>query len=122
MTIIAKSASRPTSSAPLERAGALALALLVAVLAAAPADARHGRADAPSTFVQGAPAVNADQAATVVSADQAAAAVRAVSGGRILDVRLQRRSRPPVYRVKVLLDGGRVRVYRVDATTGEVLG
>jgi uncharacterized membrane protein YkoI len=81
-------------------------------LAAAPAEARAGVADAPLRLAQAAP---------TVSADQAAEAVRALSGGRILDVRLQSRSRPPVYRVKVLLDGGRVRVYRVDATTGEVL-
>jgi len=47
--------------------------------------------------------------------------VRAQSGGRILDLRLENRVRPPVYRVKVLLDGGRVRVYRVDANTGRIL-
>lgn len=61
------------------------------------------------------------QAAPSVSADQAAALVRAQSGGRILGLRLESRAQPPVYRVKVLLDGGRVRVYRVDASTGKIL-
>ena len=61
------------------------------------------------------------QAAGSVGADEAAALVRRASGGRILDVRLDETARPPVYRVKVLLDGGRVRVYRVDARTGRIL-
>lgn len=61
------------------------------------------------------------QASPAVSAEQAAELVRARSGGRILDVRLKRGGRGPVYRVKVLLDGGRVRIYRVDATSGRVL-
>lgn len=61
------------------------------------------------------------QAAGSVGADEAAALVRRASGGRILDVRLDETARPPVYRVKVLLEGGRVRVYRVDARTGRIL-
>ena len=56
-----------------------------------------------------------------VDADQAAALVRGATGGRILDVRLDATARPPVYLVKVLLEGGRVRVYRVDAGTGQLL-
>jgi uncharacterized membrane protein YkoI len=61
------------------------------------------------------------QAAPSVSADEAVALVRAKSGGRILGVRRDNKARPPVYSVKVLLEGGRVRVYRVDASTGEIL-
>ncbi len=61
------------------------------------------------------------QAAGAVSADEAAALVRDASGGRILDVRLDETAEAPVYRVKVLLDGGRVRVYRVDARTGRIV-
>jgi len=57
-----------------------------------------------------------------VSADDAAATVRAQVGGRILDVRLRSKARRKVWRVKVLLPGGRVRVYRVDARTGRILG
>jgi uncharacterized membrane protein YkoI len=56
-----------------------------------------------------------------MSADEAVALVRERSGGRILGVRRDNDARPPVYRVKVLLEGGRVRVYRVDASTGRIL-
>ena len=55
------------------------------------------------------------------SADEAAALVRAASGGRILSVRPDNKTRPAVYHVKVLLDGGRVRVYLVDANSGQIL-
>ena len=55
------------------------------------------------------------------SADEAAALVRAASGGRILSVRPDNKTRPAVYYVKVLLDGGRVRVYLVDANSGQIL-
>ena len=61
------------------------------------------------------------QAIPAISADEAAALVRAASGGRILGVRLDNEARPPVYHVKVLLDGGRVRAYLVDASSGQIL-
>ena len=61
------------------------------------------------------------QATAGTSADEAAALVRAASGGRILSVRLDEKARPTVYHVKVLLDGGRVRIYRVDASSGQIL-
>jgi uncharacterized membrane protein YkoI len=61
------------------------------------------------------------QATAVTSADEAAALVRAASGGRILSVRPDNKARPTVYHVKVLLDGGRVRIYRVDANSGQIL-
>jgi len=61
------------------------------------------------------------QATAGVSADEAAALVRAASGGRILSVRSDKTARPPVYYVKVLLDGGRVRVYLVDGNSGRIL-
>lgn len=85
---------------------ALALLLLAATLAA-PAVHGGGRAWPPMLA----------QASPAVTPDAAAERVRAVSGGRILDVRLE----GSVYRVKVLLDGGRVRIYRVDAGSGRVL-
>jgi len=50
------------------------------------------------------------------SADAAAATVTEATGGRVLSVR----RKGEVYRVKVLTDGGRVRVYRVDARTGRI--
>lgn len=61
------------------------------------------------------------QAAAPMSADEAAALVVATSGGRILGVRLDDKARPGVYHVKVLLAGGRVRVYLVDAGSGRIL-
>lgn len=49
--------------------------------------------------------------------DQAAAAVREATGGRVLGVR----EAGSEYHVKVLLPGGRVRVVRVDAKSGQIL-
>ena len=113
MTITRKRASRSPVTWSTSRAGALALAMLMGISAfAASVDADAGKMDRLMWLTQASPAV---------SADQAAAAVRAASGGRILDVRLDNRSQPPIYRVKVLLDRGRVRIYRVDASTGRVL-
>lgn len=62
----------------------------------------------------------ADSVAVQISSDRAAAIAAARTGGRVLDVRLQGGSRP-VYRVKVLVSGERVRTVRVDARTGSVL-
>lgn len=55
------------------------------------------------------------------SADEAAALVREASGGRILGVRRVKTAHGPAYHVKVLLAGGRVRVYVVDVSSGEIL-
>ena len=56
-----------------------------------------------------------------VSPDNAAAIVRDSTGARVLGVRLSERAGQAAYRVKVLLPGGRVRVFHVDARTGRVL-
>jgi hypothetical protein len=61
------------------------------------------------------------QGTPAVSADEAAALVRQSSGGRILGVRRVDTASGPAYHVKVLLDGGRVRVYVVDAGSGQIL-
>ena len=61
------------------------------------------------------------QASPGVSAEEAAALVGAASGGRILSVRSDGTADSPVYHVKVLLDGGRVRVYRVDGNSGRII-
>ena len=95
------------------RPTAIIFTLLIGVLAAAPAFDASARA-APEALLLA-------QATPAVSADQAAVLVRAKSGGRILSVALEGRAGAPVYRVKVLLEGGRVRVYRVDASNGHVL-
>ena len=93
------------------------LAALTAGLAAASAT---GSALAGGPHATRAPSMLA-QAGGSVSADEAAQRVRAASGGRILEVRLESGSGGAVYRVKVLLDGGRVRIYRVDAASGRIL-
>lgn len=49
--------------------------------------------------------------------DQAAATVREATGGRVLGVR----RKGSEYHVKVLLPGGRVKVMRVDAGSGQIL-
>ncbi len=95
------------------RPDAVIFTVLIGVFAVVPAFDASARAAAnPLLLAQTTPSV---------SADEAAALVRAQSGGRILGLRLESRAQPPVYRVKVLLDGGRVRVYRVDASTGKIL-
>jgi uncharacterized membrane protein YkoI len=87
--------------------------VLIGVLAAVPAFDASARAMANPLLLA--------QATPSVSADEAVALVRAQSGGRILNLRLESRAGPAVYRVKVLLEGGRVRVYRVDASSGKIL-
>ncbi len=95
------------------RSDAVMFTILMGVLAGVPAFDASARAAANPLLLA--------QATPSVSADQAAALVRTQSGGRILDLRPESRDRGPIYRVKVLLDGGRVRVYRVDAATGRIL-
>lgn len=56
----------------------------------------------------------------LISPDRAAAAARQATGGRVLRVDLHGGGRP-WYRVKVLVDGERVRSVRVDARSGRVL-
>lgn len=95
------------------RRGVFAISLLAWAFLAPPSSAARAEGADPARLLA--------QAAGQVGADEAAAVVRGVSGGRILDVRLDGAARPPVYRVKVLLDGGRVRTYVVDAGTGRIV-
>ena len=53
-----------------------------------------------------------------MSRDRAARIAAAATGGRVLGLGLDRGGRR--YRVKVLLDGGRVRTVVVDARTGAI--
>ncbi|MGC1952018.1 MAG: hypothetical protein WA970_05475 [Gammaproteobacteria bacterium] len=57
----------------------------------------------------------------LVDRDAAAALVRSATGGRVLAVRSASADGRAVYHVKVLLQGGRVRIMRVDAETGQLL-
>lgn len=54
-----------------------------------------------------------------VSADRAAQIARSATGGRVLAVERRGDGRP-WYRVKVLVDGERVRYVAVDAATGRI--
>ncbi len=58
--------------------------------------------------------------AVKISRDEAAAIARDATGGRVLKVQLNGGGRP-VYRVKVLVAAERVRVIRIDATSGRLL-
>lgn len=57
---------------------------------------------------------------SLISRDRAAAIARSANSGRVLNIRLKRGKRPQ-YRVKMLLDGKRVRNVGVDARSGAIL-
>jgi len=57
--------------------------------------------------------------ARVISPDRAAEIARGATGGRVLSVERRGEERP-WYRVKVLVDGERVRYVAVDAVTGRI--
>lgn len=57
---------------------------------------------------------------SIISSNRAAALARSATGGRVLDVRLKKGKRPQ-YRVKMLLDGERVRNLSIDAQSGAIL-
>ena len=57
-----------------------------------------------------------------VDSNGAARAVERATGGRVLSVNREDRNGRVVYRVKVLLPGGRIRVVTVDGETGSVGG
>jgi len=64
--------------------------------------------------------VQNDTGRVAISRDEAADIARSATGGRVLSIELQRGGRP-WYRVKVLVDGTRVRIVRIDARNGRVL-
>jgi uncharacterized membrane protein YkoI len=94
------------------RPQAVLLSLLLGMALAGGADAERGD--------RGARGKKASEPRTLISRDRAAAAARSATGGRVLDIRLERGKRPR-YRVKVLLEGNRVRSIGVDARSGNVL-
>lgn len=60
------------------------------------------------------------QAALAIDKDQAAALARQATGGRVLDIQAEKQDGGTVYRIKVLLEDGRVRLVWVDAQSGKV--
>ena len=67
-----------------------------------------------------APAPTASQTASPAQVQemQAASIARANTGGRVLDVRPLQNETPSAYRVRLLVDPGRVRTIIVDADSG----
>jgi len=60
------------------------------------------------------------RAGSLIGKDEAATIARAATGGRVLKVELNREGKHPWYRVKLLIDGARVRVVHVDAHSGQL--
>lgn len=88
--------------------------LLVLLLAALPL------AEAPAAGLEPVYLVdNGSDDVVRVTADRAAEIVRRQTGGRVLSVERRGNGRP-AYRVKVLLDGQRIRYVVVDARSGRV--
>lgn len=56
-----------------------------------------------------------DSANTGISAEQAASTVRRAYGGRVVSVKPEGRNGQRIYKVRVLLDGGRVKTVQVDS-------
>lgn len=92
-----------------ERAGVAGLLALIAALSLAAAPVYGGGHKRRTTVAQ-APS-------SEISADRAASIASRATGGRVLKVKRD----GSVYRVRVLLDGERVRNVSVDARTGRVL-
>ena len=92
------------------------LALLPSLLAAGPAAGLD-----PLRTVPPVSEIRLAQAGDRGGADRAAAVVRSMTGGRVLSVHREQWGGRPVYRVKVLLTAGQVRVFRVDPETGRVV-
>lgn len=99
---------------PLPVRTSLAL-LLASLLLAMPAGAEK-----PESAGKGRPAAEnaADARAASISKDEAVAMVRARTGGKVLRAERVGDKGRSMYRVRVLTADGRVREYRVDATTG----
>jgi len=89
----------------------LVFVIVLAVLLAGPVQvgARQSKGD-----------IRTAQADVGIGPDQAAAIARSKTKGQVLSVNLARTGNP-VYRVKVLMSGGRVRTVIVDAKTGRLL-
>ena len=68
-----------------------------------------------------APAAQAQKTSAGLSQDAAVAMVRAQTGGKVIRVERHGEGAALVYLIRVLTPDGRLRVYRVDATTGTLL-
>lgn len=57
---------------------------------------------------------------SLIPRDRAAAIARSATGGRVLNIQMMRGQRPR-YKIKMLLDGRRVRSLGIDAHSGAIL-
>ncbi len=107
----------PRSPAAARGLGSIGLVwtLAMALLAAPVADAAAATGVPDSPF-----GLSLAQAGAPIGPDQAAGIVRSALGGRVLSVHTTSRRGRPVYLVKILLAGGRVRVILVDAESGQM--
>jgi uncharacterized membrane protein YkoI len=90
----------------------LAAAMLAGAAAPAAASGSAGYRGAPTMLAQ----------AGDIGPAAAAAAARRATGGTVLGVQGGQSGGRVIYRVKVLLPGGRVRTLSVDGASGQVLG
>jgi uncharacterized membrane protein YkoI len=101
------------------RRGSLASAVLVSLLAVAPPQVSFAKKDPSSQTEEKKKKKESkrqQQRDASISRDRAASIARSATGGRVL--RVDRRGSS--YRVKVLVDGKRVRTVGVDARSGAV--
>ena len=92
-----------------------ALMLLASLLVAAPVGAEKPESAGKVRPAAEDPAVAQPEA---ISKDEAVAIVRARTGGKVLRAERGSNQGRAAYRIRVLTPDGRVREYRVDATTG----
>jgi uncharacterized membrane protein YkoI len=69
---------------------------------------------------RGAQSANVKAQESLISRDRASAIARSATGGRVLNINLMQGKRPQ-YRVKVLVNGNRVRTLGVDARSGAII-
>ncbi|MGF1614825.1 MAG: PepSY domain-containing protein [Gammaproteobacteria bacterium] len=97
------------------------IALIVGLLASTLVQADTPQHWKQSGRVHSEPQLLFAQQSRFVDGDTAAALVRSATGGRVLGIRSSTSSGRNVYQVKVLVEGGHVRIVRVDAQTGQLL-
>lgn len=99
----------------------VAVTSIAALLLSFQADADAPRQWERSQYFAVHPEITVAERRVLVDRDTAAALVHAATGGRVLGVRSTSANGSVVYQVKVLLQGGHVRIVRVDAQTGQLL-
>ena len=81
--------------------------MLGGMMLSSPAEARRDKADKQASQQQG------------LSLEQAVARVQKKSKGKVLAADVKQKKDRTLYRIKVLMPSGHVRIYHVDARSGE---